>query len=153
MRVSSSVRAGEGVLSLAVTITVTQHHAEILPSLIFLWLVHCSWIFPFPSLHVVLWEGRVGATLSGCSRNVKKVVLPVWWSSRLELVLGIADEIEGKSCRVGRVLPNCAVPQHVSSLSSLGCCGFMQKPLIVLHGVFILSREFSVWCVSWSDIY
>lgn len=76
-----------------------------------------------PTCGIVRGEGANSLWLQ---QECKKVVLPVSWSSSLELVLGITDEIEGKSCRVGRVLLSCGLPQHFS-LSWLGCCGFMQN--------------------------
>lgn len=68
-----------------------------------------------------------GGNFLWLQQECSKVVLPVLWSSALQLELVIADETEAKRCRVGRVLLNCGFPQHFYSLSWLRCCGFMQN--------------------------
>lgn len=85
-------------------------------------------------------------------QECSKVVLPVLWSSALQLDLLITDETEAQNCRVGRVLLNRGVPQHFYSLSWLGCCGFMQKRSWCYSVCSFCLVSFFIWRVSWSEI-
>lgn len=126
MRISSSVRGqGKSLLSLAVAITVTVScrdsaltHISLMSSLFL------DFSLFLPPCGIVRGEG---GNFLWLQQECSKVVLPVLWSSALQLELVITDETEAKSCRVGRVLLNCGVPQHFYSLSWLRYCGFMQN--------------------------